>query len=157
MKLEMLEMYLIALDRCSYVILSLSFLAPHSFATSCDLSNLNTPCFLSIHLILLACRGLLSVSRRKRYNGLALFLRTPEIMETCTLRGHPGVQKHCRATWTILIIQMCYVGNRKRLIYGPTGPLKGQICIEPNFSLHTKNWAVLKRSGVNRKTAPFVK
>ncbi len=23
------------------------------------------------------------------------------------LRGHPGVQKHCRATWTILIIQMC--------------------------------------------------
>ena len=31
------------------------------------------------------------------------------------LRGHPGVQKHCRATWTILVIQMCYVGNRKPL------------------------------------------
>ncbi len=34
------------------------------------------------------------------------------------LRGHPGVQKHCRATSTILAIQMCYVGKRKPLAYG---------------------------------------
>ena len=32
------------------------------------------------------------------------------------LRGHPGVQKHCRATWTILILQMCYSGTRKLLV-----------------------------------------
>ncbi len=32
------------------------------------------------------------------------------------LRGHPGVQKHCRATSTIFAIQMCYVGNRKPLV-----------------------------------------
>ncbi len=42
-------------------------------------------------------------------------------IETSQLRGHPGVQKHCRATRTILIIQMCYVGNRKRSTYGPAG------------------------------------
>ena len=40
------------------------------------------------------------------------YLDTLQIPFISTFRGHPGVQKHYRATSTILAIQMCYVGNR---------------------------------------------
>ncbi len=38
-----------------------------------------------------------------------------------TLRGHPGVQQHYGATWTILPIQMCYIGHGKPLTHGRVG------------------------------------
>ncbi len=50
-----------------------------------------------------------------------IFRPFPVAMGINELRGHPGVQKHCRATWTILAIQMCYVDSRKPLTYGPVG------------------------------------
>ncbi len=41
------------------------------------------------------------------------------------LRGHPGVQQHYEATWTILPIQMCYIrGQRGFITKGRNTPLR---------------------------------
>ena len=48
------------------------------------------------------------------------FILILEILEK-SLRGHPGVQQHYGATWTILPIQMCYIGHGKPLTHGRVG------------------------------------